>query len=134
VADFGIDPPPLYPPLIAGALRNARYADAPAAPDFDANLAQAKVAESHREMMMGWGRLAAQGHPGAQAVIAYHGGTPLPAPQPVAPPAQSKAVTPQAPRAAATPVAPSVALSGLDRRVALLQRLVNPPKPPADLF
>ncbi len=132
-----IQPPPQYPPLIAGAIRNAQYAPAPPVPDFDANLAQAKDAEAHRELMRGWAMLAAHGHAGAQAVMAYHHGYALPAAAPApasapATPAPAKAVTPPAPRAA-VPAAPTVALSGLDRRVAMLQRLINPPALPDDL-
>jgi hypothetical protein len=130
--DDPIAPPPLYPPFIAGALRNARYASEPAASDFDANIAAAKAAEAHHESMRGWSMLAAKGHAGAMDVLAYHGHA-QPAVAPAAPaPAPVKAVAPQAPRPV-TPTAPTVALSGLDRRVALLQRLVNPPVPP-DLF
>ena len=86
---------------------------------------------SHRESLRMWSVLAAQGHEGAQQVAAYHGLPPSPAPA-LAPPPVTASV-PQAPRAV-TPAAPTVALSGLDRRVAMLQRLVNPPPPPADLF
>jgi hypothetical protein len=125
-----IAPPPQYPSLIAGAIRNAQYAAAPPVPDFDANLAAAKAAEAHRELMRGWSMLAARGHAGARDVLAYHGHALPAAPPPT--PAPGKAVAPQVPRPIA-PAAPTVALSGLDRRVAMLQRLVNPPAPP-DLF
>lgn len=63
--------PPQYPALIAGAARNAQYGPAPAVPDFDSNLAQAKANAAHVESLRAWSMLAARGHAGAQAVVAH---------------------------------------------------------------
>ena len=87
---------------------------------------------SHRESLLHWARLAANGHEGAQAVAAHYGLVlPPTAPTRAAPVSAS---VPQAPRAA-TPTAPrpTLATSGIQRRIDHFTRLVNPPEPPSDL-
>jgi hypothetical protein len=88
---------------------------------------------AHRDMMLGWARLAAQGHDGAKAVVAYHG-IPLPAitPLPSAPkPPSVTASVPRAPRASAPATPVSSAIQG---RVDALTRLTNPPAVPKGLL
>jgi hypothetical protein len=93
---------------------------------------------AHRESLRMWRVLAAQGHEGAQSVASYHNLPPLPAPAPApapvpAPPTIS-ATVPRAPHATVpTAPQPTIASSGLQRRVDMLTRLVNPPAPPTDL-
>jgi hypothetical protein len=87
---------------------------------------------AHRESLRQWSILAASGHEGAQAVASYHGLAPPPASARA--PAPAKAVAPQAPRAVVpTAPQPTVALTGVQRRVEKLTRLIAPPVPP-DLF
>ncbi len=90
---------------------------------------------AHRDMLRGWAQLAAAGHPAAQDVVNFHG---IPPVAPAAPwwpaPATASATVPRAPRATApTAPQPTIASSGLQRRVDMLTRLVNPPAPPTDL-
>jgi hypothetical protein len=93
---------------------------------------------AHRESLRMWRVLAAQGHEAGQAVVAYHGLAPLPAPAlapaPVPARATVSATVPRPPRATVpTAPQPTIASSGLQRRVDMLTRLVNPPAPPTDL-
>jgi hypothetical protein len=92
----------------------------------------------HRDSLRMWRVLAAHGHTGAQAVTAHYGLAPLPvpalAPAPRPTPASVNASVPRPPRAV-TPTAPppTVALTGVQRRVDMLTKLISPPEPP-DLF
>jgi hypothetical protein len=88
---------------------------------------------AHRDMLRGWAILAARGHAAAQAVASYHGLVPPPVLPPA--PAPARATVPRAPRPV-VPTAPqpaTPALSGVQRRVDMLTRLVSPPKPPDEL-
>jgi hypothetical protein len=139
--DFNITPPPAYPSLVAGAMRNAQYAPAPAAPDFDANVAAAKADAQHRESLALWRQLAVAGHAGAQAVVAHPQvavklGPPVPlaAFKPVPAPPSVTASVPQAPRAV-VPAAPQTpAVAGISRRTEVLTSLLgrSTPAPPTD--
>jgi hypothetical protein len=127
--------PPQYPTLVAGALRNAQYAAAPATPNFDANIAEAKAHAAHQDSLRMWRVLAARGHEGALAVVAHHGLAPqLPVTPPVFTPAPVRAVAPKVPRVvapAATPAAPQTpTMTNLQRRIDLLTNLMSPPVPP----
>jgi hypothetical protein len=91
---------------------------------------------AHRESLLHWARLAANGHEGAQAVAAYHGLTP-PAP-PVQRPTLAPlpaATVPRAPRSTVpAPVQPTPALQGVTRRSELLTSLLSAkPAAPTDL-
>jgi hypothetical protein len=87
---------------------------------------------AHRESLRMWRVLAARGHEGAQAVTAYHGLPPLPAPAlgppPVAAQATISATVPRPPRATVpTAPLPTPALAGVSRRVDALTKLIAPP-------
>jgi hypothetical protein len=92
---------------------------------------------AHLENLRMWRVLAARGHEGAQAVVSHHSLAPLPALPPLPTqrptPAPVNVAVPRAPRATvpqpATPV-----LSGLQGRVDMLTRLVNPPPLPPGLL
>jgi hypothetical protein len=142
MAEWNIAPPPAYPSLVAGAMRNAQYAPAPAAPDFDANVAAARAEAAHIEMLRGWRMLAARGHEGAQAVVVHPQvqaklGPPVPLaafkPMPPAPALPSvTASVPQAPRAVVpTAPQPTPALAGISRRTEVLSSLLGRPAPVA---
>ena len=138
-AEFNIDIPAQYPALIASAARNAQYAPAPAAPNFDARLAEAKAHATHIESLRAWSMLAARGHSGAQAVMAHPEvqaklGTRIPPTTPAPVRAAPIAVTPRPPRVAVPAVLavqqPSPMLDGVAGRVAMLTNLLTPPAPP----
>jgi hypothetical protein len=81
----------------------------------------------HRESLRQWSILASRGHDGARQVATYHGLVP----PPVLPPAPAPPRAPQAPRAVTPTVPqPSVALTGVQRRMNKLTRLISPPVPP----
>jgi hypothetical protein len=121
MTDYGITPPPLT--------------------GWTAPAAQPEPIDwTHRESLRMWRVLAAQGHEAGQAVAAYHGLAPLAvpssalAPPSVPAPAVVSATVPRAPRPTVpTAPQPTIASSGLQRRVDMLTRLVNPPTPPTDL-
>jgi hypothetical protein len=139
MADFDIALPPHYPSLVAGAMRNAQYAPAPAAPDFDANVAAAKADAQHRESLALWRQLALAGHAGAQAVVAHPQvaaklGPPVPlaAFKPVPSPPPVTAAVPRAPRAPVpTAPQPTPALAGISRRTEVLSSLLGAKSAPA---
>jgi hypothetical protein len=82
----------------------------------------------HRTSLRLWAQLASSGHEGALQVASYHQ---LALPAPALAPAPARA--PQAPRAVTPTVPtprPTVALSGVQRRVNKLTRLISPPVPP----
>jgi hypothetical protein len=113
--DYGITPPPLT------------GWTTPAAPPEPIDWA-------HRESLRMWRVLAARGHENAQAVVAYHGLPPLPAPTliPAPAPAPVRALVPQAPRAT-VPAAPQAtpALAGISRRAEMLTSLLGARPTPA---
>jgi hypothetical protein len=139
MADFNITPPPMYPPLVAGTMRNAQFAAAPSLPDFEANLAEAKAHAQHIESLRGWAMLAARGHEGAQAVMAHPqvqaklgARIPLAAFKPVSAPPPVTASVPQAPRAPVpTAPQPTPALAGISRRTEVLSSLLGARPAPA---
>ena len=72
--DFNITPPPLYPPLIGGAARDAQFAPASASVNFDDDLRASEGAlAAHQESLRMWRVLAVRGHQGAAEVVAHHG-------------------------------------------------------------
>jgi hypothetical protein len=88
----------------------------------------------HRTSLRLWAQLASSGHEGAQQVASYHGLAPLPTYAPAPAPAPVSAAVPRAPRPVVpTAPQPTVALSGVQRRMNKLTRLISPPVPP-DLF
>jgi hypothetical protein len=115
MTDYGITPPPLT--------------------GWTAPAAQPEPIDwAHRDLLLGWRRLAAMGHEGAMQVVQHHGLAPLPAsalaPPPV--PTPVRALVPQAPRApVATAPQPTPALAGISRRTEVLSSLLGRPAPVA---
>jgi hypothetical protein len=90
---------------------------------------------AHREMVLGWRRLAAQGHEGAMRVVQHYGLTPLPAVKSAAAAAPVKSVAPSTDiTPPAAPRATSALSAPLRARVDLLTNLISPPTlPPGTL-